>query len=258
MIHFTFFSEIQPILLHASHDHSDVSFALFAGLTAAVLHVVSGPDHLAAVTPLAVESRSKVWRIGFVWGVGHLIGMLIIGALFLLFREYLPLEAISAYSEQLVAVVLIGIGLWALFTIFRANKKKHTHPHIHGGEEPYMHIHQHDHKVEGAGHTHAHTKKVRQNLWASFGIGVLHGLAGVAHFILLLPILGFEHKSDSVQYILGFGIGTILAMTVYTFLLGVISKQSKRQSGQSLFQFVRFSSGIFALVVGVYWLYLTF
>ena len=38
---------------------------LFAGIIASALHVVSGPDHLAAVTPIALESRSKVWKIGF-------------------------------------------------------------------------------------------------------------------------------------------------------------------------------------------------
>ena len=101
-------------------------------------------------------------------------------------------------------------------------------------------------------------KKEKQNLWASFGIGVLHGLAGVAHFILLLPVLGFEHTTDSVQYIIGFGIGTVVAMTVYTFALGLISKYSEKFGGLSLFKFVRLSSGIFALVVGFYWLYLTF
>jgi len=250
-------NDVSATLLHADHTHVSHSFALFAGLAAAVLHVVSGPDHLAAVTPLAVESRTKVWRIGFVWGAGHLIGMLIIGGLFFLFREYLPLDAISAYSEQLVAVVLIGIGLWALFTILRT-KKRHSHPHIHVGEEPYLHVHEHNHEVDGATHAHIHAKKEKQNLWSSFGIGLLHGLAGVAHFILLLPVLGFEHKSESIQYIVGFGIGTILAMTVYTFALGLIAKYSKRRGGRPLFQFVRFTGGIFALVVGVYWLYLTF
>ena len=82
-----------------------IELPLIAGIIASILHVVSGPDHLAAVTPIAIETKRKVWRIGFLWGAGHLLGMLIIGILFLLFKEVIPVETISGYSEQLVAIV---------------------------------------------------------------------------------------------------------------------------------------------------------
>ena len=74
-----------------------MSFPLLAGIAASILHVVSGPDHLAAVTPLAIETRRKVWKIGLFWGFGHLTGMLLIGLLFLLFRQYIPIEKISEH-----------------------------------------------------------------------------------------------------------------------------------------------------------------
>ncbi|MEP3210880.1 MAG: sulfite exporter TauE/SafE family protein [Maribacter sp.] len=234
-----------------------INFPLLAGVAASVLHVVSGPDHLAAVTPLAIETRRKVWKIGLFWGFGHLIGMLLIGLLFLLFREYIPLEKISEYSEQLVGVVLIAVGLWALFSIFYKSKN-HKHPHVHDGEEPYIHVHEHEHDKSKLEHSHAHDKKVKQNLWSSFGIGVLHGLAGIAHFILLLPVLGFENQFDSIQYIVGFGLGTVLAMTIYTFLLGKIANYSKERNNKSLFRTIRLSGGIFAIAIGIYWLYLSF
>tara|TARA_R110000744_G_scaffold9421_5_gene30170 strand:- start:4881 stop:5588 length:708 start_codon:yes stop_codon:yes gene_type:complete len=233
-----------------------MSFPLLAGIAASVLHVVSGPDHLAAVTPLAIETRRKVWKIGLLWGFGHLTGMLLIGLLFLLFRQYIPLEKISEHSEQLVGVVLIIVGLWALFSIFY-KRKNHKHPHVHDGEDPYIHVHEHEHDESKLNHSHAHSKKVRQNQWSSFGIGVLHGLAGIAHFILLLPVLGFENQFDSIQYIIGFGLGTVLAMTIYTFLLGQLANFSKEQNNKSLFKMIRLSGGIFAIAIGVYWLYLS-
>ena len=233
-----------------------MSFPLLAGIAASVLHVVSGPDHLAAVTPLAIETRRKVWKIGLLWGFGHLTGMLLIGLLFLLFRQYIPLEKISEHSEQLVGVVLIIVGLWALFSIFY-KRKNHKHPHVHDGEDPYIHVHDHEHDESKLNHSHAHSKKVRQNQWSSFGIGVLHGLAGIAHFILLLPVLGFENQFESIQYIIGFGLGTVLAMTIYTFLLGQLANFSKEQNNKSLFKMIRLSGGIFAIAIGVYWLYLS-
>jgi len=110
-----------------------INLPFFAGIAASVLHVVSGPDHLAAVTPLAIETRRKVWKIGLFWGFGHLLGMLLIGVLFLLFKEYIPVEKISEHSEQLVGIVLIAVGLWALFSIFYKSKN-HKHPHVHDGE----------------------------------------------------------------------------------------------------------------------------
>ena len=103
-----------------------LTIPLLAGTLASMLHVISGPDHLAAVTPLVIETKRKAWKIGLFWGLGHLVGMLLIGVLFLLFKEYIPVESISKYSEQLVAIVLIGVGFWAFYRIFNEQKKTST------------------------------------------------------------------------------------------------------------------------------------
>lgn len=221
---------------------------LIAGIIASILHVVSGPDHLAAVTPIAIETKRKVWRIGFLWGTGHLLGMLIIGILFLLFKEVIPVETISGYSEQLVAIVLIGIGLWTLYKLFY-KEKIHNRPHIHTDDEVYLHKHNEEHQNNN------HTETRKKHLKSSFSIGILHGLAGVAHFILLLPALGFETTFQSLQYISGFAIGTVLAMTAYTIVLGAIAKKSSKNI--SLLNGVRVVGGLFALIIGFYWLYLS-
>ncbi len=224
---------------------------IFSAILASILHVISGPDHLAAVTPLAISSQRKGWKIGLVWGFGHLIGMLLIGVLFLLFKDFIPIEAISGYSEQLVAIVLIIVGLWAFYRIFN-EKKKHKHPHTHSDGSTHIHTY------ENTNDEHFHKKEMKQNVLSSLSIGFLHGLAGVAHFILLLPVLAFETKFEGTQYILGFAIGTVLAMTIYGFILGNIAKLSKNANDPLFFKGIRFAGGLFAIVIGVYWLYLTF
>jgi ABC-type nickel/cobalt efflux system permease component RcnA len=224
---------------------------LFSAILASILHVISGPDHLAAVTPLAISSQRKGWKIGLVWGFGHLIGMLLIGVLFLLFKEVIPIEAISSYSEQLVAIVLIAVGLWAFYRIFN-EKKKHTHPHTHSDGSTHIHTY------ENTSEEHSHKKKMKQKTLSSLSIGFLHGLAGVAHFILLLPVLAFETKSEGIQYIIGFAIGTVAAMTAYAFILGNMAKLSKNANDPLFFKGIRFTGGLFAVVIGFYWLYLTF
>ncbi|TVZ27057.1 MULTISPECIES: urease accessory protein UreH domain-containing protein [Flavobacteriaceae] len=233
-----------------------LTIPLLAGTLASMLHVISGPDHLAAVTPLVIETKRKAWKIGLFWGLGHLVGMLLIGVLFLLFKEYIPVESISKYSEQLVAIVLIGVGFWAFYRIFN-EQKKHQHPHVHNEGENYVHIHAHEHS-HNEGHKHVHDKIVKQNVLSSFGIGFLHGLAGVAHFLLLLPVLGFENNLEGLQYIIGFAIGTVLAMSVYALILGKLTSHSKHQHNDNFFKGIRFAGGLFAIVIGFYWLYLTF
>lgn len=229
---------------------------LFAGILASMLHVISGPDHLAAVTPLVIESEKKAWKIGLSWGLGHLAGMLIIGVLFLIFKDYIPIESISRHSEQFVGVVLIGVGSWAFYKIFKVDKT-HNHTHVHAEDRPFIHSHKHDHHHHKK-HKHSHAKAVNQNILSSFGIGIVHGLAGVAHFLLLLPVLSFNSRFEGVQYILGFGIGTVLAMTTFAFILERLTGFSKQKYNNSFFTGVRFAGGLFAIVIGVYWLYLGF
>ncbi|HEX4915139.1 MAG TPA: hypothetical protein VFV51_14335, partial [Vicinamibacterales bacterium] len=102
-------------------------FAFFAGLAAGLLHVFSGPDHLAAVAPLAADTGRGHWRTGLQWGIGHTIGVLLIALLLLLIREQLPLETISAHSERLVGVALIAVGAWGVYKASRAGFTPHGH-----------------------------------------------------------------------------------------------------------------------------------
>ena len=130
------------------------------GFIASMAHVATGPDHLAAVTPLAIDSRKKSWLIGFSWGLGHTLGMLLIGAVFVLFRNFIPVEAISRHSDTIVGFMLVAIGAWSLVQLFG----RHSHgnlPHAHFHTTPflYAHIHKHTHHGHaGSGQSHEHDK----------------------------------------------------------------------------------------------------
>lgn len=223
-----------------------------AALFTSILHVISGPDHLAAVAPFVIESKRKAWKIGMSWSLGHLSGMMAIGFLFTLFGDFIPVDRISQYSEQLVGLVLIGVGVAALYKIFR-RRKDHKHLHIHSEHEPLIHSHEHDHSRLKS-HRHTHPKDLKQSNYASFSIGILHGFAGIAHFLLFLPVLGFESKSDSVIYILGFGIGIIVAMVSFAIVLGNISARSGNGHNDQFFKGIRLAGGLFAIIVGIYWM----
>ena len=229
-------------------------FSFYAGLIASILHVLTGPDHLAAVMPFAIESKRKAWKIGLFWGIGHLIGMLSIGILFLIFKDLIPVEQISNYSEQIVGIVLIGIGLWSFYRIFY-QRKNHKHLHVHSENAPVIHKHQHEHLHEQS-HHHKHKKDLRQSNFASLSIGFLHGLAGISHFLLFLPVLSFDSQSDSVFYVTGFMIGIIIAMTTFAFVIGKMSTSIKNGHNEVLFKGIRLAGGLFAIIIGVYWLFI--
>jgi len=205
-------------------------FAFFAGLAAGLLHVFSGPDHLAAVAPLAVNAqqpalsemstrearrrRVEGWRTGLQWGVGHTAGVLLIASLLLLVREQLPIEAISAYSERLVGVALILVGGWG---VWKASRSGFT-PHSHSG--------------------------------ASFGMGALHGLAGSSHLFGVLPALAFATRIEAALYLGGFGAGAIVGMTAFSTVMGLLSSRLSQRHSSGLL----YASSAAALVVGGFWL----
>ncbi|SDQ51554.1 sulfite exporter TauE/SafE family protein [Flagellimonas zhangzhouensis] len=233
----------------------DATFPLTAGLIASVLHVIAGPDHLAAVAPFAIESKRKAWKIGLFWGIGHLLGMIAIGLLFSIFKEIIPVDEISKYSEQLVGFVLLGIGCWALYRIFK-KRKKHKHLHLHTEHNPVLHTHEHQHAHDSS-HHHVHSDKLKQNNFASFSIGILHGLAGISHFLLFLPVLGFETQTDSIAYIIGFAAGILVAMITFAFVIGKVSSMAKNGYSDMFFNGIRMAGGLFAIIIGVYWIFST-
>lgn len=229
----------------------ELIFPLFAGIIAAMLHVISGPDHLAAVTPFAIESKKKAWKIGLFWGIGHLLGMLSIGVLFLVFKELIPIEKISEQSEKFVGIILIILGLWIFFKIFKEDKK-HKHIHVHSQTNPIIHEHPHLHTSEKV-HNHKHPN-LKQGFMASLSFGFVHGLAGVAHFLLFLPVIGFKSNIDSVKYIIGFAIGTLLAMIAFAMVVGKVADFSKQDHNENFFKGIRLAGGLFAFIIGIYWL----
>ncbi|TAK98596.1 MAG: High-affinity nickel transporter [Verrucomicrobia bacterium] len=219
--------------------------AAITGLIAGGVHVWSGPDHLAAVAPLAVRQKRRTWRHGARWGLGHSAGVVLVGLLSLALRDLLPLEWLSTWGERLVGVMLVGIGLWALRKTF--SEHVHIHEHEHDGAR-HVHLHVHHH-----GHAHEQPEAHRRHLHAAFGIGTLHGLAGSSHFLGVLPILAFPTKFQAASYLFAFALGTVLSMAVFSWLIGAITARWSH-AGAKVYRGLLGTSAVAALVVGVAWL----
>lgn len=253
------FCSKKPIFASNQFSMSDTlaSFPLLFGLIAATIHVLSGPDHLAAVAPLALNARHRPWLIGMSWGIGHVVGMLILGVVFIYFKAFIPVDFISANSEKLVGILLILIGMWAFYRMYSfSNKNHHTHIHTHKDEQghSFVHIHDHEHN-QTKKHEHHHPDFDGQSYLAATGIGIIHGLAGFTHILIILPTLAFPSRYQSVMYLTGFGIGTIVAMIVFSFLLGWIGRYSSEKKKDTVFLAINGIAGVAAVFVGVFWIF---
>ena len=93
---------------------ASVLLIILCGISAGLIHVYSGPDHLAAIAPLVIKQRRGAWLTGLRWGVGHSSGVAAVGILSLILRDWLPMDLISSWSDRLVGVFLIALGVWTL------------------------------------------------------------------------------------------------------------------------------------------------
>jgi hypothetical protein len=206
---------------------------LLSGALAGLVHVLAGPDHLAAVAPMALADRRRGWYTGFTWGVGHTSGVISVAILAVLLRDMLPpIEVISAWSERLVGAALIAVGLWALRHALRIGEA----PHVHNGA-PHEHVHvQRGRVARRIGHAHA-----------SFLMGVLHGVAGSSHFLGVLPALALPTRSASLAYIAAFGIGSVVAMTGFGAAISLTQ-------GPRTYRLFMLAAASMACAVGGIWL----
>jgi hypothetical protein len=212
---------------------------LVTGTLAGLFHVLAGPDHLAAVAPLAMAHRRRAWLAGWTWGIGHAAGVVFVAVLAVLLRDLLPpIGAISAWSERLVGVALIAIGIWAL----RRSMRIEPAPHVHGAvAHDHLHVQAGPRWMRRLGHAHA-----------SFCMGVLHGLAGSSHFFGVLPALALPTRAASLSYIGAFGLGSVAAMTLFAALIG--SAGARTRQGAFAHRALMAAAAVMALSVGSWWL----
>ena len=213
---------------------------LLSGLVAGAVHVVTGPDHLAALAPIATESPRDGARLGFRWGLGHACSVALLGAVGIGFRSAFDIEAISLWAEVSVGFLLIAIGGWAFMRATRIVVHAHSHSHDEPGHS-HVHVHASDagHELPEAHRGHSH---------AAFFVGALHGAAGTSHLFGLLPALALP-AAEATVYLVAYVVAAIVVMTGFGGLLGALILHR----GPVLLRRAMFTSSLSAMMVGVYW-----
>lgn len=206
---------------------------------AGAMHVLSGPDHMAAIAPLALEQPKRSWLSGWTWGLGHSSGVVCVATLAVLFRGLLPpVAVISAWGERVVGVALIGVGLWALGRALGLASAPHAHA---GQSHSHVHVRRGPAMLRRLGHAHA-----------AFLMGIMHGVAGTSHFLGVLPALALPTRSASITYILVFGASSVVAMTGFAMCVGAAASRPSL-SGPGTHRSLVMAGAAVAIFVGGVW-----
>jgi sulfite exporter TauE/SafE len=220
----------------APHSISVVSILAYS-LVFGLKHALE-PDHLAAVSTIAVEHKSLIGSslVGAVWGVGHTLSLLLAGSVVILLGFDLREEYLSPV-EVIVALMLIGLGVRALWGLWREGKTMATAE-----------------QREALGSTPSHHKHPLR-IWKRIGvrpllIGMVHGLAGSAALLLLvIPVI--PSTALKIVYILVFGAGSIAGMVIMSCMVGLPAHlMAARFLKLSLA--VRVLAGLFSLGFGIW------
>jgi hypothetical protein len=212
------------------------------GLLLGMRHATD-PDHVVAITTiLSREHRIGASAlVGVIWGLGHTLTVLIVGAAIIVFKIAIP-SRLGLAMEFAVAVVLILLGVGAASRILRRIAlsvfgdsvrtsdslavHSHTHSHLsamHG--HPHVHLDCDDHHSHTAAdplHSESDLRSktgqsfaARRPLLRSFGVGLVHGLAGSAA-IALLVLAAIPQPLWATLYLAIFCLGTVVGMGLVT------------------------------------------
>src|SRR6266852_4987664 len=195
------------------------------------------PDHLIAASNIVSRERSiaKAGLIGILWGCGHTLTIVAVGAAIILFGLAIPVR-VGLTMEFSVGLMLILLGVLNLTGAMKwiSEKFSPAHPRVKG---EHAHLHGHDAKLHFHWHSHApasehHAESLSAPSWLRgpferlglfhllrpLLVGIVHGLAGSAA-VALLVLSTIRDPKWAVLYLLICGVGTVAGMTLITAAL---------------------------------------
>ena len=213
-------------------------------------------DHIVAVSSIVSEHRklSSSAAVGGLWGVGHTLALVVVGAIVLVVRVAIP-EFVTGWLEFGVALMIIGLGVTAVVRALQRRSDVHLHPHSHDG---VVHDHVHFHDAQNA-HVAAGVPS-HSHMFAQVGVkplivGAMHGLAG-SGALTVLVLTQIDSASLGLVYLVVFGIGSIAGMFVMSFLVGLPFALTGKKLG-TLHYGLQTAAGVLSVAFGFWYAYRT-
>lgn len=229
--------------------------AALAGFLIGLRHATDA-DHVAAVS--AIVARERTVRgaalVGAAWGLGHTLTLLTLGGAIVVFGLSVP-PRVGLALELCVGLMLIGLGAWNLATraqrpAIAALADHAALPHTtalesHHGAPPA--------RVGLASSARIGLASPARRALRPLVVGSMHGLAGSAAAALLV-VATARGTSWGLAYLLVFGIGTMLGMTVLTTALALPLRRALAGSSRAE-TWVRVGSGMLSFAIGAFVVY---
>lgn len=180
----------------AENLFSILSLAFALGLVHAL-----DTDHVIAVSTLASQPRRSTknprWY-GLRWALGHGVMLLLSGVLVLGAGMVIP-DTLGTAAESLVGLIMVGMGLTLIYHLSRRRPTAANLPQESNG-----------HPRPGyARHQHGAT-----------AVGALHGMAGSAPLLALIPAAASGSAWLGIAYLVIFNIGVLISMLLCASALG--------------------------------------
>jgi len=196
---------------------------LFTGCSLGMLHALD-PDHLMTITTLSARTdetgasvgRSATLRYAALWALGH-GGLLVLIAMAAFLLGWTLPAVVPQLAERSVGLILIAAGAALLWL---------RHP------------------------PHGQALRLREKV--PFAVGVVHGLAGSAAMLALVPIALYQPLM-AVVYALVFSLGVLAGMMLFALALGR-AQLAMAQQLPGLAKAFRLVLGLGALGMGTFWL----
>ncbi|ORU94405.1 MAG: hypothetical protein A6F70_08595 [Cycloclasticus sp. symbiont of Bathymodiolus heckerae] len=222
----------------------DMLPVLLLGLSLGMLHALDA-DHVMTLSVLTNKQAALKPRLffSFYWALGHSAMVIGIAVLLFVFDVKVP-EQWAMFAEMAIGIMLVLMGFWLMFTFKR--ERITLHEHAHGG---LVHRHWHDEKHVSNTQKSSNVQRAHKPVM----VGLLHGFAGSAPVIALVPALAYGELSIVLLYLLVFSAGVMLAM------LGFSASYSYCQKllGERYALFQQYNRQVLALIsisVGSIWL----
>ena len=216
------------------------------GFGLGLMHALDA-DHVMAVSALGNQKPGKRYILKFCanWALGHAGVLLFSGLLLFGLGMNLP-ESLQRAAELFVGVLLIGLGLWFYWQFRRQPITVAEHQH---GDIKHRHLH-----IAGDATEHGHGEQNKANSHAPLLVGVVHGLAGSAPALALVPAVAQGQLGMAMAYLLVFSVGVMLSMLVFGFGFGTLQERLQARHIK-LFQWHRHVIAALSIAIGGYWLH---
>ena len=233
------------------------AFALLGlGLVFGLKHATEA-DHIVAVSSIVSEQRSLLRSalVGALWGIGHTVALIFVGIIVLALRVAIP-ERVAHWLEFSVALMIIGLGISALWRVLSSRRRRdvHLHQHHHDGVS-HVHLHFHERETEHTDVVAAHSHAVSRIGFKPLLVGAMHGLAGSAALTLLV-LTQIDSTALGLLYLAIFGIGSICGMLLMSGLIGLPFIFSARRFN-GVHYGLQASAGALSIVFGLWYAYWT-